>query len=277
MSRPRASRDPAPGRGGRCLTLLLRAYPAAFRREYAAPMRQLVRDQRRALGAAGPLAVARFWAAVAWDVARTAPREHRDARARRSPAPAGASESRLRPLLGWGLLLAAAANVVYGTASTTQSMGALAIPLTAASAALGATLAVRARRAHPLEARMPIAALNVLVALVLGFGAVQELVVLGVRAGQTEPFVVGVIGTVVNLMLVLSALAIWRHWPTARRLTIAAAALCIAYHVYAALPPQRHVGLVALLVATGYGLFLLARTFRGAGGPPLSAAADQPR
>jgi hypothetical protein len=54
--------------------LLLRAYPAAFRASYGPEMTQLFRDQlrdRRRTGGA-PARVG-FWAAVLWDVARSAP------------------------------------------------------------------------------------------------------------------------------------------------------------------------------------------------------------
>jgi hypothetical protein len=53
----------------RAYTLLLRAYPAEFRAAFGREMALVFRDQRREVGASG----VRFWAAVVWDVARSAP------------------------------------------------------------------------------------------------------------------------------------------------------------------------------------------------------------
>lgn len=104
---------------------------------------------------------------------------------------------------------------------------------------------------------MALALFNLLVALFLGYGAVEELVVRGVRDGETQPFVVGAVGIVVSLMLLVSGLAYWRRWPSAQRLLVAAGLLSVLFHVYAALPPHRNVGILALLVGAGYGLVLL--------------------
>ena len=104
---------------------------------------------------------------------------------------------------------------------------------------------------------MTIAVLNIIVALLLGFGAIQEFVVRGVRGGEVQPFLVGLAGTIVSLLLALSGIALWRQWPSARRLVIIAAILSIVFHLYAALPPHRNVGLQALVIGAGYGLVLL--------------------
>jgi len=53
----------------RVYALLLRAYPAGFREAYGREMLQLFRDQRREVGARGM----RFWSAILWDVACSAP------------------------------------------------------------------------------------------------------------------------------------------------------------------------------------------------------------
>jgi hypothetical protein len=103
--------------------------------------------------------------------------------------------------------------------------------------------------------------LTLLVSLLLGAGAAQELVVRGVRGGETQPFAVGAAGILVSLLLAASALALWRRWPGARRLVLAAASLSVGFHVYAALPPHRNVGGLALLIGAGYGLALLAIYF----------------
>ena len=112
---------------------------------------------------------------------------------------------------------------------------------------------------------MTLALLNFVVAAVLGFGALQELWIRGVRDGEVQPFFVGLIGALVSLLLVLSGIALWRQWEGARRLVILAAVSSIVFHVCAALPPHRNVGPPALIIGVGYGLVLLAFTLRAGG------------
>ena len=112
---------------------------------------------------------------------------------------------------------------------------------------------------------MVVALFSILVALFLGYGAVEEFVVRGVRGGETQPLVVGLVGIVVSLLLAAAGLALWRRRPSARGLALVAAASSVAFHVYAALPPHRNVGLLALLVGAGYGLILLAATLNAPG------------
>ena len=67
---PRGLRAPGcPGAAERIYRLLLRTYPADFRGRYGREMMLLFRDQCREADAGSP----RFWAAVIWDVARSAP------------------------------------------------------------------------------------------------------------------------------------------------------------------------------------------------------------
>jgi hypothetical protein len=110
---------------------------------------------------------------------------------------------------------------------------------------------------------MTLALLNTVVALFLGYGAIEELWIRGVRGGETQPFVVGIVGALASLALVVSGFAHWRRWANARQLTIFTAVALVAFHVYAALPPHRNVGILVLLVATVYGLVLLALSFVG--------------
>jgi hypothetical protein len=98
---------------------------------------------------------------------------------------------------------------------------------------------------------------NTLVALALGFGALQELYVLGIQGGQVQPFWAGAVGAVVCLLLMVSGVALWRRWNGARRLAISTALLFIAFHTYAALPPHRNVGVGIALAACVYGLGFL--------------------
>lgn len=100
--------------------------------------------------------------------------------------------------------------------------------------------------------------LNILVALFLGYGAVEEFWIRGVRGGEMQPLVVGLVGTCVSVLLALSGLALWRRWASARSLVIVAAVLSILFHAYAAFPPHRNVGILVLLVGAGYGLILLS-------------------
>lgn len=112
---------------------------------------------------------------------------------------------------------------------------------------------------------MVLALFSILVALFLGFGAVEEFIVRGVRGGEVQPFFVGLAGIVVSVLLAVSGVALWRRWPTARRLVLLAAISSVAFHVYAALPPHRNVGLLALIVGAGYGLILLGVTLSSGG------------
>lgn len=101
------------------------------------------------------------------------------------------------------------------------------------------------------------ATLGILVATFLGLGAVEELVVRGIRGGEVQPLVVGLAGAVVSLLLALASLALWREHAGARRLAILAALAAMVFHAYAAMPPHRNVGLLVLLVAAVYGVVLL--------------------
>jgi hypothetical protein len=112
---------------------------------------------------------------------------------------------------------------------------------------------------------MVIAILNILVGLLLGFGAVQEVIVPGINGGQVQPFVIGLAGTAISVLFLISGIAIWRKWPGTRRLVIVTAILSILFHVYAALPPHRNVGFIALIIGAGYGLVLLIVTLSSKG------------
>jgi hypothetical protein len=104
---------------------------------------------------------------------------------------------------------------------------------------------------------MILAVFSILVALFLGFGAVEEFIVRGVHGGEVQPFFVGLVGIVVSVLLVTSGIALWRQWAVARRLVLFTAISMVVFHVYAALPPHRNVGILALIVGAGYGLILL--------------------
>jgi len=111
---------------------------------------------------------------------------------------------------------------------------------------------------------MVLAVLNILVALVLGFGAVQELIVGGLRNPEAQPYM-GLAGIVVSVLFIISGVAMWRQWPSARWLAIVTAVSSIVFHCYAALPPHRIMGPPALIIGVGYGLVLLVITLSSKG------------
>ena len=112
---------------------------------------------------------------------------------------------------------------------------------------------------------MMLVVLNIIVGLLTGFGAVQQLIVSGIRDREAQPFFIGLIGMVVSVLFFTSGVAMWRKWPSARGLVIVTAALSILFHVYAALPPHRNVGPPALIIGAGYGLVLLIITLSSKG------------
>lgn len=104
--------------------------------------------------------------------------------------------------------------------------------------------------------------------LLLGFGGLQELFVRGIWNGERQPLLVGAAGALVAALLMLAALAIWRRWTVWPRLAALAGALSVAFHVYAALPPQRNVGVFAMMIGVGIGVVLLAQALRSREGRP---------
>ena len=107
------------------------------------------------------------------------------------------------------------------------------------------------------RARMVLIVLNILVALALGFGAVQEFVISGILGGKVQPFLLSAAAIVVSLLFILSALAMLRQWTIVRRLVVLTGVLSIVIHSYGALPPHRNMGYLALLVGAGYALVMM--------------------
>ncbi len=104
---------------------------------------------------------------------------------------------------------------------------------------------------------MILAVLSLLVALLLGFGAAQELFVRGIQGGEVQPFVIGLVGLALSLLMAVTGVALWRRWTVARQLAVATGLASILFHVYGALPPHRTMGMFALLLGVGFGLVLL--------------------
>lgn len=105
------------------------------------------------------------------------------------------------------------------------------------------------------------ALLNISVALFLGYGAVEEFWVRGIGGGEVQPLVVGLAGACVSVFIALSGVRLWQRRANARTLVVVSAILSIVFHVYAACPPHRNVGVLVLLVGAGYGLLLLGVMF----------------
>ena len=108
---------------------------------------------------------------------------------------------------------------------------------------------------------MILAILTILVGLLTGFGAGQELIVRGVIDRELQPFIIGVVGIVVAVLFLISGIAMWRKWANTRPLLMVTGILSIVYHIYVALPPHRSAGVPALIVGAGYGLVLLIIAF----------------
>jgi len=107
------------------------------------------------------------------------------------------------------------------------------------------------------RARLLLVTLNMLVAALTGFGAIQEFIVRTFLKPETHPFLVSLAGILVSVLFVISGIAIGQKWRETRPLIIATSLLSILLHVYGALPPHRNMGYVALVLGAGYGLLML--------------------
>lgn len=100
-------------------------------------------------------------------------------------------------------------------------------------------------------------ALNMLVALLTGFGALQEFIIRGIRDRQMQPFLISLVGILVSILFITSGIALLRRWTTVRRLITLTGTLSVLLHVYGVLPPHRNMGFFVLIVGAGYGLVML--------------------
>lgn len=100
-------------------------------------------------------------------------------------------------------------------------------------------------------------ALNVLVALLTGCGALEHFVVLGIGDGQMQPLLLSLVAILVSILFITSGIALLRQWPTVRRLIALTGTLSILLHVYGVLPPHRNMGFLVLIVGAGYGLVMM--------------------
>lgn len=99
--------------------------------------------------------------------------------------------------------------------------------------------------------------LNMLVALVIGFGAVQHFVMDGFGKGEIQPLLLSLAAIFVSILFVTSGIALLLRWPTVRRLIMLTGTLSILVHAYGALPPHRNMGFLVLIIGAGYGLAML--------------------
>ena len=120
------------------------------------------------------------------------------------------------------------------------------------------------------RARVVLVVLNILVALALGFGAGQEFVIVGIRAGQLQPFLLSSAAFAVSVLFVISAIAMFRQWPAVRRLVLLTGVLSILIHIYGALPPHRNMGYLALLIGAGYALVMMLAYYRNSRRNPIT-------
>jgi hypothetical protein len=104
--------------------------------------------------------------------------------------------------------------------------------------------------------------LNVVVALALGFGAVQEFVMSGILGGKLQPFFLSAAAIIVSVLFVISAIAMLRHWRSVRSLVLITGVLSMLVHIYGALPPHRNMGYPALLLGAGYALVMMLAYYR---------------
>ena len=123
---------------------------------------------------------------------------------------------------------------------------------------------------------MGVAVFTTLVALFLGFGAVQEFIVRGLRNGELQPAVIGIAGAVASLLILVAGIAYARRNRYAPRLCVAAAVLSLAVHGYGALPPHVNVGRLALLVALISTAVLVLAARRRPGEPTVAGGAARP-
>ena len=107
------------------------------------------------------------------------------------------------------------------------------------------------------KSRLFLGALNILVALVLGFAAVQDVATRDIRDSRLQPFVLSSAVIVVSILFIISAVAMWREWTTARSLVLITGVTSLLVHVYGVLPPHRNMGFVALLIGAGYAVVMI--------------------
>ena len=106
------------------------------------------------------------------------------------------------------------------------------------------------------QARLVLSVLNILVAFVMGFYAVQEFAV-HIRDGQLQPFFLSSAAIMVSILFIISAVAMLLEWTAVRSLVFITGVSSLLVHVYGALPPHRNMGFQALLIGAGYAVVMI--------------------
>jgi hypothetical protein len=107
-----------------------------------------------------------------------------------------------------------------------------------------------------------VAVFSTVAALALGFGAIQEFIIRGLRNGEVQPGIVGVAAAIVSVMILVSGIAYVRRARVARTLCLTTGTVSLLVHGYAAIPPHFNVGRLALLVAVASALVLIGAALR---------------
>jgi hypothetical protein len=115
---------------------------------------------------------------------------------------------------------------------------------------------------HPLPEASLLSLVTALIGMLLGFGGLKELFVRGILYRELQPLLVGATGALVGALLLLAALAHWRRWSLWPRLAIASGSASVMFHLYASMPPERNVGVLAMLLGVGIGIALIVRASR---------------
>ena len=108
------------------------------------------------------------------------------------------------------------------------------------------------------KARLVLIVVNILVALTMGFYAVQEFAVHVRDDGRLQPFFLSSAAIIVSLMFIISAVAMLREWSAVRSWVFMTGVLSLLVHVYGALPPHRNMGYLALLIGAGYAVVMMS-------------------
>lgn len=107
------------------------------------------------------------------------------------------------------------------------------------------------------KSRLVLGLLNILVALVLGFVAVQEFASSVLRQAGLQPLFLSSAVILVSILFIISAVAMWREWSAVRTLVLVTGVLSLLVHVYGVLPPHRNMGYLALLIGAGYAVVMM--------------------
>jgi hypothetical protein len=107
------------------------------------------------------------------------------------------------------------------------------------------------------KSRLFLGALNILVAVIMGFAAVKEFAFTVILKGHLQPLVLSSAAIIVCVLFIISAIAMLREWTAVRALVLVTGVLSLVVHVYGALPPHRNMGYVALLLGGGYAIVMM--------------------